>query len=88
MITLQTYVRKLQSPKSAVRLDACEELWAVSESSPEVIYALEKAACDENIQVADAARHTLSADIHRMMAAEMGIIPLRRFRATKSRRSV
>jgi hypothetical protein len=54
-----------------VRLDACEDLWAVSESSPEVIFALEKVACDENTQVAEAARHALSADVHRKMAVEL-----------------
>jgi hypothetical protein len=72
MITLQSYTRMLKSPLSAVRLSACEQLCAVNESSPEIIFALEKAACDENSQVASAAQAALRSKFHQAMAAEMG----------------
>jgi hypothetical protein len=62
----------LKSPLSAVRLSACEQLWAARESSPEIIFALENAACDENSQVASAAQSALRREVHRTMAAEMG----------------
>ncbi len=72
MITLQTQVRKLLSLHYDIRLHACEELWGARESSPEVILALEKAACDEVQMVAEAARSALRRPVHQEMAKKMG----------------
>ncbi len=72
MITLQTHIRNLQSVHSATRLYAAEELLGARGSSPEVIYALEKAACDDNAQVAETARAALRREVHHAMAVKMG----------------
>ncbi len=72
MITLQTHIRKLLSPHRSIRLWGCEDLAFVRESSPEVILALEKAACDEVAEVAEAARYALRQDVHMEMAKKMG----------------
>ncbi len=72
MMTIHSYVRMLQSPESGIRLVGCERLWAVTESSPEVIFALEKAACDEFPDVARAAQSTLRREVHHDMAVKMG----------------
>ncbi len=72
MITLQSQVRKLLSLHYDIRMHACEELWGARESSPEVILALEKVACDEVQMVADAARSALRRPVHQEMAKKMG----------------
>jgi hypothetical protein len=72
MTDFDKYLNMLKSPKVSVRYDACEELRVATESSPEVIFALEEAAQDEDEYVAERARLALVADVHRPMARKMG----------------
>jgi hypothetical protein len=72
MTDLDKYLSMLKSPKADTRYDACEELRVATESSPEVILALEEAAQDEDESVAERARSALAADVHRQMGIKMG----------------
>jgi hypothetical protein len=72
MTNLDKYFKILKSPKASVRYDACEELRVATESSREVVLALEEAANDEDESVAERARSALAADVHRQMGIKMG----------------
>jgi uncharacterized RDD family membrane protein YckC len=72
MTGLDKYTKMLKSPKSDTRYDACEELRLATESSPEVVLALEEATHDEDAYVAERARQALSVDVHTQMALKMG----------------
>jgi hypothetical protein len=65
-------LKMLKSPKADTRYDACEELRVATESSPEVILALEEASQDEDREVAERARLALVSDVHQRMAYKMG----------------
>jgi hypothetical protein len=72
MTDLDKYLNMLKSPKSSIRYDACEELRVATESSPEVILALEEATRDENKDVAERARLALAAEVHQHLLIIMG----------------
>ena len=69
------YLTMLKSPNTTVRFDACEDLRVATESSPEVILALEEATKDENEGVAERAKQALGAEVHLRMARKMGRYP-------------
>jgi hypothetical protein len=73
MTDLDKTLKMLKSPKADTRYDACEELRLASESSPEVIIALEEATQDENKDVAEMARQALGSDVHQRMGIKTGI---------------
>jgi hypothetical protein len=72
MTDLDKFLNMLKSPKADTRYDACEELRVATESSPEVVLALEEAAQDDNESVAERAKSALSAEVHIQMARKMG----------------
>jgi hypothetical protein len=72
MTDLDKNLEMLNSPQASTRYDACEELRVATESSPEVILALEEATHDENEGVAERATQALLADVHHQMAIQMG----------------
>jgi uncharacterized RDD family membrane protein YckC len=72
MTDLINYLIMLKSPKADTRCKACEELRVATESSPEVVLALEEATQDEDEYVAESARQALTADVHNRMALKMG----------------
>jgi hypothetical protein len=72
MTDLNKYLNMLKSPKASIRYDACEELRVATESSPEVVLALEEASQDEDESVAERARLALASDTHVRMASKMG----------------
>jgi hypothetical protein len=72
MTDLDKTLKMLKSPKADTRYDACEELRVATESSPEVILALEEASQDQDEDVAERARLALVSDTHVRMASKMG----------------
>jgi len=72
MSTIQKILQMLDSPKSSIRYDACEELRVANESSEQVILALEKTLGDPDPEVAEAAKKALQAEKHRQMLETLG----------------
>jgi len=75
MSELDKYLNMLKSHKASVRYDACELLRVATESSPDIILALEEVAHDKDAYVAERARAALDADVHLYMAKKMGRTP-------------
>ena len=72
MTDLDKTLNMLKSQKADTRYDACEELRVASESSPEVILALEEATQDEDEEVAERASKALTSEVHLQMGVKMG----------------
>jgi hypothetical protein len=78
MTDLEEYLNMLKSEDADARFDACDELCVATESSPEIILALEEAAQDEDREVAERARQALGAEVHSQMALIIGRVPPRK----------
>jgi hypothetical protein len=65
MSNLEKHLKMLESEKASVRYDACEELRVATESSPEIILALERAQNDKDAHVAERANAALNVHLER-----------------------
>ncbi len=74
MYSAQKLLEMITSEKSSVRYDACEWLRVRPESSPEIIYALQKATYDSDAEVAGRAAYALQADAHHQLAVQLGLV--------------
>ncbi len=74
MYSKEKLLDMIESSNPSTRYDACEWLRISQESSPEMVYALQKATVDENTEVAARAQLALQADAHHKMAIKMGLI--------------
>ena len=74
MYSKEKLLDMIVSSNPSTRYDACEWLRISQASSPEMVYALQKAAIDENNEVATRAQMALQADAHHKMAIKMGLI--------------
>jgi hypothetical protein len=74
MYSKENLLDMIDSSNPSTRYDACEWLRISQESSPEMVYALQKATVDENTEVAARAQLALQADAHHKMAIKMGLI--------------
>jgi hypothetical protein len=78
MTDLDKYLNMLKSEDADTRFDACDELCVATESSPEIILALEEATQDEDREVAERAGQALGAEVHSQMALKIGGVPHRK----------
>jgi len=74
MDTTEKLLAMLTDKKASRRYDACEWLRISQTSSPEVIRALQKAALDEDQEVAARAKLALEADVHHRMMVKMRLV--------------
>lgn len=87
MYSKEKMLEMLTNDKSSVRYDACEWLRISQESSPEVIYALEKATHDTDPEVTIRAYRALQADVHHQMQIKLGMVepdPIETERSTEA----
>lgn len=75
MTDLDKSLKMLKSRDPNVRYEACEELRLATESSPEIVLALEEATQDDNRLVVERAILALTADVHQQMGVKMGRYP-------------
>jgi hypothetical protein len=73
MYSAQKLLEMIDSERSSSRYDACEWLRVSQASSPEIIYALQKATHDSDPEVANRATYALQADVHHHQAVQMGL---------------
>ena len=73
MYSAQKLLEMITSEKTSTRYDACEWLRVRPDSSPEIIYALQKASSDPDPDVAQRAAYALEADVHHRQAVKMGL---------------
>ena len=74
MYSTEKLLAMLTDKKASRRYDACEWLRISQTSSPEVIRALQKAALDEDQEVAIRAKLALEAEAHHRMMLKMGLV--------------
>jgi hypothetical protein len=78
-------LQMLTDDKAFIRYQACELLRTGPNSSPEIVAAFEKAAQDEDIEVAEKARLALQTDIHRCISVSQRQVTSTDLAAEKTR---